>query len=121
MVVKSGFDMMCGIPRLFAMSQQNKNVVKEMDEWVEEVQKWAFDWQRQCFEWEVVLLVNLLIIIDVVTISHSEDVCIILCDEGCNFSVKVFYLYLSNLSSSSSWMGSTEGMLLGPLWESYAS
>jgi hypothetical protein len=107
-------------PRLFLISNQKEATISELAVVEGGIIHWNFSWRRMLFVWEEELVTNLLVSLEVFSLSSDEDSwCWRLDPDGC-FSVKTAYESLAKEIVAGPNLPLFEAKIFGDIWDSPA-
>ncbi|MCI04536.1 putative ribonuclease H protein, partial [Trifolium medium] len=99
-------------PRLFGVSVQQDNVVREVGRWVDGEWRWELLWRRNFFVWEEALMRNLMEVISHRGITDAEDRWVWKPNEAEGFTVKSMYIVLEGVLLPQSLLNDFESVVL---------
>jgi hypothetical protein len=105
-------------PRLFRISTQQDETIRNMGSWVNGEWRWELLWRRNFFVWEEALFLELELIITNVELTEVEDSWVWKPNVEEGFTVKSLYLYLHQMMLSNNTLPSFTQFAFRNIWRS---
>ncbi|GAU36827.1 hypothetical protein TSUD_320640 [Trifolium subterraneum] len=105
-------------PRLYGISVQQDNSVRDVGNWVNGVWRWELSWRRNFCVWEEALVRELEEAIRHTTITATEDRWVWVPNEADGFSVKSLYVFLQGMFGPQNNLNDFECFVFKNIWKS---
>jgi hypothetical protein len=107
-------------PRLFSISLQPEENIKDMGNWVSEIWMWNLKWRRPFFAWEEELYREFILLLEGASISRDKPSWSFRHGIGGLFSVKASYDFLFPRLGCSTLLSSSLCNVVHKVWDSWA-
>ncbi|GAU26446.1 hypothetical protein TSUD_294120 [Trifolium subterraneum] len=104
-------------PRLYGISMQQNNSVREVGNWVEGGWRWELLWRRNFFAWEEELVRELEDVIRHMATTEEEDRWVWIPNEADGFSVKSLYVFLEGMFLPTNHLCDFERFTFKKIWK----